>query len=83
VPKKNPDILTIVGKAFLEDAAIENVTHLPKGHGNKGKGNNVRAFRDALGINGFGLASGNGRKRPTTLVHPTMQPTIDSSIKTN
>ena len=61
--KKNPEILNIAGHARLEDGAIEGITYP-----SKGKGNNVKTFRNSLGIDSFGMASGNGRKKLTTRV---------------
>jgi hypothetical protein len=71
--KKNPEILNIVGHAFLEDCAIEGITYR-----SKGKGKTIKTFRNALGFDSFGIAGGNGHKsRPITLegARPIKQPT--------
>ena len=68
--KKNPDIANIMGKPFLEDAGIENITDA-----SKGKGANIRTFRNVLGLDNFGTTKGkNGQSRPKTL--PNAQPVI-------
>ena len=67
--KKNPDILNIVGHAFLEDCAIDGITNP-----SKGRGKTINTFRNALGFDSFGMAGGNGRKKPIALfIHPLTQ----------
>jgi hypothetical protein len=46
--KKNPEILNIAGKAFLENCGIEGVTYPASGRGKA-----IKAFRDALGFDSF------------------------------
>jgi hypothetical protein len=58
--KKNPEILNIVGHAFLEDCAIEGIT-CPT----KGAGKTIKTFRNALGFDGFATAGNNSQKKPT------------------
>ena len=66
--KKNPEILNIVGHAFLEDCAIEGITYPCKG-----RGKTIRTFRSALGFDGFGMGAGSGENKSTT--KPTAKPT--------
>jgi hypothetical protein len=68
--KKNPKILNITGHAFLEDCAIEGITDPCKG-----RGKNIKTFRNAVGIHSFGMAAGNGKKpTPQATAHPPRQP---------
>jgi hypothetical protein len=77
--RKNPEILNIVGCAFLENCGIEGITYPKKG---KGKRKAIKTFRNALAIDSFGMAVG---KKPTAqppveptahpTAHPTAQPT--------
>jgi hypothetical protein len=81
--KKNPEILNIVGHAFLEDCAIEGVTYR-----SKGKGKTIKTFRNALGFDSFGMAGGNSHKlpppqptppSPRAITQPTTQTTQPSA----
>jgi hypothetical protein len=80
--KKNPEILNIAGKAFLEDCGIEGITYPAKGRGKA-----IKAFRDALGFDIFkGAKFGPTKKAapqqpiasrtPQTISQPTAQPTV-------
>jgi hypothetical protein len=64
--RKNPEILNIVGRAFLENCGIEGITYPTKR-----KHKAIKTFRNALAIEGFGIAVGNGRKKPSA--QPTIQ----------
>ena len=58
--KKNPEIANIMGKPSLENAAIENITDT-----SKGKGANIKTFRNVLGLDNFGATKGKiGRSKP-------------------
>jgi hypothetical protein len=63
--KKNPEILNIVGHAFLEDCAIEGITYPSKGHGKT-----IKTFQNALGFDSFATAGNNNQKK---LTKPTAQ----------
>jgi hypothetical protein len=56
--RKNPEILNIVGRALLENCGIEGITYPAKG-----KREPIKTFRNALAIERFGMAAGNGRPR--------------------
>lgn len=58
--KKNPDILNIVGHAFLEDCAIEGITYP-----SRGRGKTVRSFQTALGFDSFATTGNNNQKKST------------------
>lgn len=58
--KKNPEILNIAGHAFLEDCAIEGITHP-----SKGRGKPVKTFRNALGFDNFGTGRKSSSPSPT------------------
>ena len=64
--KKNPEILNIVGHAFLANCAMEGVTSPVKG-----KSNSIKTFRNALGIDSFA-----GSSRNKTTAKPITQPTV-------
>lgn len=68
--KKNPEILNIVGHAFLEDCAIEGVTYP-----SKGRGKTIKTFRNALGFDSF--AAVNEPKKPDArpIIRPPTAPT--------
>jgi hypothetical protein len=69
--KKNPEILNIVGHAFLEDCAIEGLTYP-----SKGIGKTIKTFRNALGFDISGMAGGNSHKSsPQPSARPIAQPT--------
>lgn len=79
--KKNPEILNIAGKAFLEDCGIEGITYPASGRGKA-----IKAFRDALGFDSFKGAKFAPKKKavpqqPTVIRTPqpisqaTAQPT--------
>jgi hypothetical protein len=75
--KKNPEILNIAGHTFLEDCAIEGVTHP-----SKGRGKTIKTFRNALGFDSFTAV---GWKKPDVqpIVHPpTTAPTTAPIPKT-
>jgi hypothetical protein len=80
--KKNPEILNIAGKAFLEDCGIGGVTYPAKG-GSKA----IKAFRDALGFDIFKGAKFGAKKKaapqqptasrtPQPISQATAQPTV-------
>ena len=71
--KKNPEILNIVGHSFLEDCAIEGITHPCKG-----AGKTIKTFRNALGFESFGTAGGNGHKSPA---QPSAGPIIEATTQ--
>jgi hypothetical protein len=66
--KKNPEILNIVGHAFLEDCAIEGLTYP-----SKGKGKTIKTFRNALGFDSFTATGGDPKK---TSAQPIIRPPI-------
>jgi hypothetical protein len=72
--RKNPEILNIVGRAFLENCGIEGITYPAKGQHKA-----IKTFRNALAIESFGMVAGNGRKKPAdpTTIQPTADPTIE------
>jgi hypothetical protein len=65
--KKNPEILNIVGHTFLENCGMEGVT-------TRGWGKSIKTFRNALGIDSFGMGAGTVRNKPIT--QPTAKPII-------
>ncbi|HEY1475744.1 MAG TPA: hypothetical protein VGF53_16835 [Pseudolabrys sp.] len=68
--KKNPEILNIVGHAFLEDCAIEGITYSSKGHGKT-----IKTFQNALGFDSFATAGNNNQKKSTkSVAQPASQP---------
>lgn len=72
--KKNPEILNIVGHAFLEDCAIEGVTSP-----SKGRGKTINTFRNALGFDNFMTVGGAGHKKPDAqpIIRPPANPTTN------
>jgi hypothetical protein len=72
--KKNPEILNIVGHAFLEDCGIEGITYPAKGGGKS-----IKAFKDALGFDSFKGVKFSPKKAaaltPQTAPRPTAHPT--------
>ena len=75
--KKNPEILNIVGHAFLEDCAIAGITYPTRG-----RGKTINTFRNTLGFDSFGMA-GNGPNKPTARppASPTAQPIPQPTIQ--
>jgi hypothetical protein len=68
--KKNPDIANTMGKPFLEDTGIENITDT-----SKGKGANIRTFRNVLGLDGTTKGtSGQSRQKALPNAQPAIQP---------
>jgi hypothetical protein len=58
--RKNPDILNIVGHAFLENCGIEGITYPAKGPSTA-----LKTFRNTVAIEKFGLARGKAQKKLT------------------
>jgi hypothetical protein len=73
--KKNPEILNIVGHAFLEDCGIGGITYAAKGRREP-----IRTFKNALGFDTFKMA-GFGKQQATPAApaqsspQPAPQPT--------
>jgi hypothetical protein len=68
--KKNPEILNIVGHAFLEDCAIEGITYP-----SRGRGKTIKTFRNALGFENFVTVAGNDQKKSN--VQPPVRPPVN------
>jgi hypothetical protein len=69
--KKNPEIVNIMGKPFLDDAGIANITDA-----GKGKGANIQTFRNLLG---FGVAKGKQKQKTKQNNQPPVQPPVQPS----
>lgn len=72
--KKNPEIVNIMGKPFLDDAGIANITDTAKG-----KGANIRTFRNVLGLDKFGMVGAHKPKAKQNN-QPSVQSSPHSSI---
>lgn len=81
--RKNPDILNIVGHAFLENCGIEGITYPAKGPSTA-----LKTFRNTVAIEKFGLARGKAQKKatapptPPLAAPPTPPPTAQPTIQT-